>query len=72
MHSKSYGGEPRFHGQVIVISGQPEPIRIEATSLGRANGFKEPAPVQLAQLRDLLAVVRADTLARAWPIMVTS
>jgi DNA-binding response OmpR family regulator len=59
----------RFDGQLIVVSGQPESIRIEAISLASANGFKEPVqmgkPVQLAQLRDLLAVVRADILAPA-------
>ena len=59
----------RFEGRLIVVSGQPEPIRIEAISLATANGFKEPVqmgkPVQLVQLRELLAVVRADLLAPA-------
>jgi histidine triad (HIT) family protein len=60
-----------FDGQLIIISGQPERLRIRATDLACANGFKVPAqlvkPIQLTQLRDLLTIIRAGLLATEQP-----
>jgi hypothetical protein len=61
-----------FDGQLIIVSGQPEPVRLKATEIACGNGFKVPAqmvkPVQISQLRDLLAIIRSGILSPAPPL----
>ena len=57
----------RFPGHLIIVSGQPERVRAQAAEIACANGLKVPAhmskPVHLAQLRNLLTIIRAGGLA---------
>lgn len=56
----------RFSGYLIIISGQDDPIRMQAAELAAANGFKVSAqmakPMQLATFRGLLTLIRAAHL----------
>jgi len=51
-----------FPGQLIIVSGQPDWLRLQAANLASMNGMKVIAhiskPVELAQLRELLMAVR--------------
>jgi DNA-binding response OmpR family regulator len=53
-----------YAGRVIIISGQPEWFRNQAVRLACAHGLRVPAqmskPIEIEQLRELLATIRTS------------
>jgi DNA-binding response OmpR family regulator len=58
----------RFSGQVLIVSGQTDEVRMEAAVLARTNGIDVlghmPKPLELVKLRDLLTGLRWRLLSR--------
>jgi DNA-binding response OmpR family regulator len=58
----------QFQGQIVIVSGQPDWFREQATTLASRQGLKVSThlgkPIHLPELRSLFTIIRVGLLAR--------